>query len=345
MLPQLCAARPYFACARSFQIEETFVFYTPKTAGPHRPGLKRPQMCFGCKGWFDGPAECAGCNFLAREVTVSWNNWQWAIMAQVHTLLRANFRERRGKVTLLAVPPSVGFALLKYYSWPQPSKNRGGPIYKNGHDQWKQGTSKNGSSHYIKFSYDCMEHATWAFPLHNYHPKTTIGPVRLVFKKRFQDHRLWGTPIQFKYKWTAQRTLGIEQPVVHIFTICSNITHVGMAGGAPRWNTEYARWVPELQLEHIVAVKDAVKAFPSRPLRSSSTLASVVHPGLAANPWALAPTPMPQAVLVNALVDDGDGAGGDADTTGTAGGDAGTAGSENEDSDSDSGDSNGSGCS
>ena len=57
--------------------------------------------------WFEGNVECRHCSFMAREVVVSWNYWIWAIMGQVHTLLQASFRERRGVVKLLAVPPAV----------------------------------------------------------------------------------------------------------------------------------------------------------------------------------------------------------------------------------------------
>ena len=65
---------------------------------------------------------------------------------------------------------------------------------------------------------------------------------------------------------------------VHTFTVTANITHIGREDGQPRYNMEYARWVAELQLEHLLAMQRAVVAFPARPLRATHTLAGVVHP-------------------------------------------------------------------
>ena len=265
-------------------------FFCPPKSGPHRPGMKRPVICRECRGWFEGNAECRHCSFLAREVVVSWNYWIWAIMGQVHNLLQASFRERRGVVKLLAVPPAVGFALLDFFAWPQRGKNAAGPYYTPAHPSWKQGTSKNKAWHFIKFAYDCMEHATWAFPLENYFWKEAIGAVRLASGRRHQDPRLFGTPVQFKYKFAVPSSPGVPVAGVHMFTISANITHVGRQDGHPRFNYEYGRWVPELQQEHLLAIKRAVHAFPSRPFRSTHKLNGVVHP-LAG--WALDPTPLP----------------------------------------------------
>ena len=72
-------------------------------------------------------------------------------------MLRATFRERRGVVTLLAMPPVVGFAMMDYFARPRPHKNKE-PIYKEGHTTWRQGTSKGGAYHFIEFSYDEQDH-------------------------------------------------------------------------------------------------------------------------------------------------------------------------------------------
>ena len=239
--------------------------------------MERPLRCAACRGWFEGANECPGCCSLAREVTTSWSYWLSAIMHQVHTLLQARFRERRGVVTLLGVPPEVGFALIKHFAWPNRAANRH-PVYTPAHPNWKQATSKGGKKHMIKFTYDDMSEVEWAFPLHNYFPTTALGAVRLASQKRWQDPRVWGTAVQFKYVWTAQRKLGIPVPGVHTFTISSNITHVGMTPDAvPRFNMEYLRWVSELQYSHLLAVKHAVDAFPIRPLGKSHPLHGAVH--------------------------------------------------------------------
>ena len=189
-------------------------------------------MCANCRGFFEGAAECRACSFQCRELVTSWNYWWWAIIAQVHNLLQSQWRERRGKVVLLGVPPEVGFALMNYFAWPQPALNKTGPVYRSDHPSWKQGTSAGKKYHFMQYAYDCMEHVKWAFPLHQFYPKTCgKGAVRLVSKGRFNDPRWWGTPVQFKYKWAASRKLGVPTMGVHVFTIDANIGHVGIADG------------------------------------------------------------------------------------------------------------------
>ena len=152
--------------------------------------LKRPLRCAACRGWFEGSNECPDCCSLAREVTTSWSYWQWAIMSAVHNLLQDRHRERRGVVTLLGVPPEVGFAILKHFAWPKWDVNRAGPVYTPDHPSWKQGTSAGKAYHFIKFSYSDMSEVEWAFPLHNHYPKTSLGPVRLASRHMWQDiHR------------------------------------------------------------------------------------------------------------------------------------------------------------
>ena len=75
-----------------------------------------------------------------------------------------------------------------------------------------------------------------------------------------------------------QKSLGVPTPGVHTFTITANITHVGKAAGAARYNTEFKRWVPELQLEHLLAVKRAIAAFPGVPLGPKHPLKHQAHP-------------------------------------------------------------------
>ena len=198
-------------------------------------------------------------------------------MAQIHNQLQARYRERRGVVTLLGVPPAVGFALLAHFARPRPAKNKA-PVYTSTHPSYKQGTSAGKKYHFIKFAYNNFDDVEWAFPLHNYYPQTSVGPVRLATGTRWQDGRVWGTPVQFKYKWALQRTLGVPSMGVHTFTVTSNVTHIGREDGQPRYNMEYARWVAELQLEHLLAMQRAVAAFPARPLRARHSLAGVVHP-------------------------------------------------------------------
>ena len=85
--------------------------------------------------------------------------------------------------------------------------------------------------------------------------------------------------MQFKYKWAVQKTLGTPTPGVHTFSIICNISHFGKTPGAvPRWNMEYQRWVAELQLEHLLAMKRAVTCFPARPFSRRHPLHGVVHP-------------------------------------------------------------------
>jgi hypothetical protein len=217
-------------------------------------------------------------------------------MSQLHNLLQATFRERRGVITLNAVPPEVGFALLRHFAWPRPSVNRKGPTYTSAHPSWKQGTSKGNAYHFIKFAHDNMLDVEWSLPLENFfgRHKTSVGPVRLVSKNRFQDARLFGTPVQYKYKWAVQRAIGVPTPGVHVFTITANITHVNHQDPLDvRFNHEYGRWVGEQQVEHIDAVKRAILSFPARPLRATHSLSGVVHP-LAE--WATTPTPTPHTI-------------------------------------------------
>ena len=227
----------------------------------------------------------------------SWSYWLWAIMAQVHGMLKSTFRERRGVVTLLGVPPAVGFALLDYFSRPRPGQ--GGRKYNEDHPSYKQGTSAGKVYHFIKFAYDCMADVEWAFPLGDLYHKTCADAARLVTRGRFSDLRLWATPVQFKYKWAVQRHLGAPTMGVHTFSVSANVTHIGLEDGQPRFNMEYGRWVAEQQQEQIDAVKRAIKKFPSRPLRANHSLAGVQHRLL---DWAQQPTPLPHAVAAPVAV-------------------------------------------
>ena len=121
---------------------------------------------------------------------MSWSYWQWAIMGQVNNLLQARFRERRAVVTLLGVPPEVGFALMKHFASPNRVTNENGSAYSATHPSWKQGTSAGKKYHFVKFSYDNFDDVEWAFPLHNYYPKTSVGSVRLATGTRWQDGRV-----------------------------------------------------------------------------------------------------------------------------------------------------------
>ena len=135
--------------ARASQIEEVWRYHTPAIAGPHSLEFKRAAMCWTCRGWFEHPTlECTGCSLRCREVTVNWNTFLWVIMAQVHTLLRASFREHRGVLTLLAMPPAVGIAMLKHFARPYPGINKL-PVYTPAHPSWKQGTSISNTVHFI----------------------------------------------------------------------------------------------------------------------------------------------------------------------------------------------------
>ena len=256
--------------------------------------MKAPLICSICRGWFEDADACPSCDFQCREVKLSWTYWLTSLVIQVHSLLRSTFRERRGVVKLLGVPPAIGFALLNYFARPQPALNRKIIYSSGGHASYKQGTSKGGAYHFIKFAYDCMAQINWAFPLHDYFPKTAMNSTRLVTRGRFSDLRLWGTPCQFKYVWAVQKKLGaLVTTGTHVFSVSANITHIGHADGLPRWNTEYGRWVVEQQVEHIVAVKNAIIAFPARPFRANHKLAGVVH-RLAV--WANQPTVLPATV-------------------------------------------------
>ena len=208
--------------------------------------MERPLYCQGCRRWFEGALECAGCLSLGRLVSTSWNYWWWAIMAQVHGMLQSTFRERRGVVMLLGVPPEVGFALMRRFAKPSPAINKK-PIYDETHPSWKQGTSKGGTYHFIQFAYDNTDHVRAAFPLGEFYPKTCVDAVRLVTKRRLSDLRWWGTPVMFKYRWPAQKKLGVPTMGIHTFSIKANIGHAGLTDGLPRWNMEYARWVAEQQ--------------------------------------------------------------------------------------------------
>lgn len=290
------------ACNVFRQIEETLQHHTPKRAGAFQVNMKQPIICEACRGWFVGQRECQGCTFECRELVVSWNYWLWGIMAQIHGMLRSTFRERRGVVTLLGVPPQVGFALMNYFGRPRPAGKESRAVYDQSHSSWRQGTSKGKKYHFIKFSYDTMEHAEWAFPLHDYYPKTSVNGVRLVTKGRISDPRWWGTPIQFKYKWAVQSKLGVPTPGVHTFTIMSNIGAITLVTGQeplPRWNFAYKRWVVELQQEQLVSVKKAIVSFPVRPFRCNHKLAGVTHPLKA---WAEEPTLLPSVAPVPAPV-------------------------------------------
>jgi hypothetical protein len=188
----------------------------------------------------------------------SWSYWLWAIMAQVHGMLKSTFRERRGVVTLLGVPPAVGVALLDYFSRPRPGQ--GGRKYNEDHPSYKQGTSAGKVYHFIKFAYDCMADVEWAFPLGDLYHKTCADAARLVSRGRFSDLHLWATPVQFKYKWAVQRHLGAPTMGVHTFSVSANVTHIGLEDGQLRFNMEYGRWVAEQQQEQIDAVKRAIKS-------------------------------------------------------------------------------------
>ena len=249
------------------QVGEVMHYYKINLTGPHRPGLKRPLMCHACNGWFEGEEDCDGCRLSYHQVTIQWDYWLWAAIGQVHNLLQARFRERRGVVELLGVPPPVGLALIRHFATPR-AHIQGATAYGPAHASWKQGTSAGKKYHFVKFAYDTMEDVKWAFPLGDYYPKTAASAVRLVSKRRWADVRIWGTPVQFKYKWAAQRTLGETTVGVHVFTITANITHVGIGMAAavgaaaetqvPRYNIEYARWTAEQQQEQLVAAKDAI---------------------------------------------------------------------------------------
>ena len=66
-----------------WQIEAMQQFYIPENATKFAGSMKRPLVCADCRRFFEGPAECRGCAFQFREVSVSWNYWLWAIYAQV----------------------------------------------------------------------------------------------------------------------------------------------------------------------------------------------------------------------------------------------------------------------
>ena len=191
---------------------------------------------------------------------------------------------------------------MQHFSRPRATNGKAF-VYNANHPSWKQGTSRGKTYHFMKFAYDTMAHVEWAFPLGDYYYKTCAGAVRLVTGARFSDLRLWGTPVQFKYKWAVQQVLGAATPGVHTFTISANITHAALANGVPRWNFEYNAWVSEQQQEHLLAVKEAITNFPVRPLRRNHTLAGQVHP---LKDWATLPTPLSSVVLTNAEADAAD---------------------------------------
>jgi len=121
--------------------------------------MERPLVCSICRGFFSGADSCPSCDFSCRTVHLSWNYWLWGILAQVHGMLKATFRERRGVVTLHGVPPAVGFALLDYFAWPRAGTNRGGAVYTVDHPSYNQGTSAGKTYHFIKYAYDNMRDA------------------------------------------------------------------------------------------------------------------------------------------------------------------------------------------
>ena len=209
---------------------------------------------------------------------------------------------------MLAVPPAVGIALLKHFARPHPGINRL-PVYTPAHPSWKQGTSVSKTVHFIKFAYDTMVHAQWAFPLHDYFPKDSSGPVRVACRGAWQDLRVWGTPVQFKYKWAAQRALGVPTPGVGTFTITCNVTHIGKQFGDERWNTEFNRWVAEQQMEHIIGGQGSGAGLPQQATaQDPCVLARKVHP---LDTWSCTPTLRP---VVAAELRDGHYTGDEEDT-------------------------------
>jgi hypothetical protein len=263
--------------------------------------MKRPIICQCCRGWYETPEDCPACKVSFHQVTVQWDYWLWSAVAIIHNLLNSQFRERRGVVTLHGVPPPIGFALIRHFAHPQPHLNRGGAVYTNTHPSWKQGTSANKNYHFMKFSYDEMQHVRWAFPLGDYFPKTSVGSVRLVSKGRFSDMRIWGTPVQFKYRWAGQKTQGEATPGLHVFTISANIGHASLSDGTPRFNTEYRRWTAEMQQEQLVDIKRAIKSFPPRPLRATHKLSKKLHP---LHEWAGSATLLPAVAAASSAIDD-----------------------------------------
>ena len=278
-------------CGAVWQIEETLAFHIPEPSGKFHVGSQQQQICKCCRKWYAAAGECGRCMLDARQVVISWNPWLWAIMHMVHNLLRATYRERRGVANLFTVPVAVGFALLRHFARVRPAVHRE-PYYTPSHPSWKQGTSKGGAWHFIKFAYDDMDHVEWGFPLHDYFKKTDSGPVRLVSKKMWQDLRVWATPVQFKFKWAAEKSLGVPVPGVSTFSVSANITHIGKANAAERWNTEYLRWTAEQQQSQVVCAKAAVASFPRVPLRATHLLKNQRHP---LQEWAASFTPLPSA--------------------------------------------------
>lgn len=208
-------------------------------------------------------------------------------------MLSPQYRERRGIVELLGVPPAIAFALINHFTRPEPSKNKT-RVYGPGHETWIEGTSKSGKFHVIRFSYMDMNHVKWAFPLHLFFPKEAMAAVRLVAKHRFCDPRMFGTPVQFKYRWPVEKVLGVATQGLHMFTISANIGAVSLVDALPRWNYEYLRWTVEQQTQHLLTVQEAITSFPSRPLRQTHSLKGVPHP-LAE--WATQPIVLPAIVV------------------------------------------------
>ena len=100
-------------------------------------------------------------NVLGASASAAWfrplgTTGGGQLMAQVHGMLQSTFRERRGVVMLLGVPPEVGFALMQHFAKPSPAINKK-PIYDETHPSWKQGTNKGGTYHFIQLAYDNTE--------------------------------------------------------------------------------------------------------------------------------------------------------------------------------------------
>ena len=196
-------------------------------------------------------------------------------------------RERRGKLVMSGISPEIGFALMDFFSWPDPAENRDGPIYKEGHPAYKQVTNKSGSAHMIQFTYQDMMHVNWAFPLHDMFNATSYGATRFVSANKFTDIRAAGTPMRFRFKWAAPSASGGIGRGTHAFSIHFNITHLNGHDGHARFNISYNRWTAEMQQQLLQHVKQGIRLWPSRPLRATHTLHAQTHPLLA---WARSPT-------------------------------------------------------
>ena len=251
---------------------------------------ERSHPCRECHGWFDGPLLCQVCHSRRRKVEVCWSLQLDSLRIALHRLLAAGLgRERRGKIELPGISPEIAFALLDFFSWPDPAVNRGGHIYKPGHSTYKKVTNNAGNSCMIQFTYNDMEHVNWAFPLHDMYPATSYGATRLAKAGRFTDLRSASTPMRFRYKWATPSCLGGVGRGVHLFSIHFNITHFNGHDGQPRFNFGYQRWTAEQQQQIIVHTKQSLRLWPSRPLRSTHALKCKANP-LA--DWARTPTPL-----------------------------------------------------